>query len=58
LPPAVVIRLEFERSLLVYADCLDDGEEARPTVWLTEAHPEYGELAALAMELAERARAA
>jgi len=50
-PPAVVIRLELEAAPVVVVDVLDEHEERRLTHWLAVAHPEYGELAARALEL-------
>jgi hypothetical protein len=57
-PPAVLIVLPIEGAPRVIADCMTEGEEQRLTLWLTEARPEYGDLAARALELAEEAKAA
>lgn len=56
--PALIIFLPLEAAPRVVVDSLNDGEEKRLTDWLCEARPEYGELAARAMALAEEARAA
>jgi hypothetical protein len=42
-PPAVVIRLEFERGPVVYNDTLGDWEASRLCDWIT-AHPDLVEL--------------
>ena len=57
-PPAVVIRVEFERvEPVVYRDHLDDGDEQRMSAWL-ERRPELAELINLAPELVAAERAA
>lgn len=56
--PALYIRLELEARPVVYLDTIDPSEESRLTDWLTEAKPEYGALAARALELADEMRAA
>jgi hypothetical protein len=56
--PAIVIRLELEAVPVVYVQTLNEAEERRLTDWVTDAHPEYGELVARALELAEAKRAA
>jgi hypothetical protein len=56
--PAVIIRLEYEGPPVVYCDALHDGDEQRLAFWLVDTRPEYGELVARALELAERERAA
>jgi hypothetical protein len=56
-PPAVVIRLEYERPPVVYCDALNDADELRLGFWLAEARPEYGELVSRALDLAARERA-
>ncbi len=55
--PAVVIRLELEAAPVVYLEMMNDGDEKRLDVWLTEARPEYADLVRKAMELAEETRA-
>jgi hypothetical protein len=55
--PAIVIRLELESAPRVFADCLDDGEEARLADWLAE-HPAYVRLVEDAAALAKTRRAA
>lgn len=57
-PPALVIRVELEAAPAVYVHTLNEQEEKRLTDWVTEAHPEYGELVAWALELSEAKRAA
>jgi hypothetical protein len=56
--PALIIRVPFEGAPVVYVDAVDEGEERRLVDWLAVARPDYGEFAARAMELAEKARAA
>jgi hypothetical protein len=57
-PPAVVIRVEFERvEPVVYADYIDAADEARMAAWL-ERRPELAELIGRALEIVERERAA
>ncbi len=58
MPPAIVIRLELEATPVVYVQTINEAEEKRLTDWVTEAHPEYGELVALALELVDERRAA
>lgn len=50
--PALIIRLELEGAPIVYVDTADRHEEARLTQWLVETRPEYGDLAARALDLA------
>ncbi len=57
-PPALVIRIEVEAAPKVYVHTLNESEEHRLTDWLTEARPDYGELVARALELADEERAA
>jgi hypothetical protein len=57
-PPAVVIRIEFERvEPVVFCDHVNEGDEARMDVWLGR-HPELNDLIGCALELARRERAA
>jgi hypothetical protein len=57
-PPAVVIRVEFERvEPVVFADYLDEGDELRMRDWLGR-RPELSDLIRRALELADRERAA
>jgi hypothetical protein len=55
--PCVVIRLEFERRPVVFADYLTESEEIRMADWLG-VHGDYAELVARALELATEERAA
>jgi hypothetical protein len=57
-PPAIVIRLEFERPPLVFCDWRRDVDEHRLGFWLAESRPDYGALVARALEPAERDRVA
>jgi hypothetical protein len=56
-PPAVIIRLEFERPPVVYADYLTEGDEVRMRDWLL-VHPRWADLVNHAQELAAEAKAA
>jgi hypothetical protein len=57
-PPAIVIRVEFERvEPVVFSDTLDEGERDRLVAWL-QRRPELHELVRRALELAQEARAA
>ena len=49
--PSILIRLELECAPAVLVDVMDDAEEKRLAFWLTDAHPEYGELAQRAIDL-------
>lgn len=55
--PAIVIRLELEEPLRVFAAWLCEGDELRMRLWLRD-HPEHADLVARAMELAEEEPAA
>jgi hypothetical protein len=57
--PAIVIRLELERSPVVVVDCLREDERLRLIDWI-EAHPRYRAIvaAARALELEAREQAA
>lgn len=54
--PAIVIRIELEEPLRVFAAWLHEGDELRMQRWLKD-HPEEAELLdrALALELRKRA---
>jgi len=57
-PPAVVIRVEFERvEPVIYSDYLDEGDELRMAAWL-ERRPELAALISRALELVTTERAA
>jgi hypothetical protein len=56
--PALVVRIEFERSLpLVFIECQRFEDWLRLRDWLV-AHPELEELAGVALDLADGERAA
>ncbi len=56
-PPAVIVRRALEAAPLVICDWLDDRDDVRRSDWF-DTHPEYQELIAHAIDLAERERAA
>jgi hypothetical protein len=55
--PAVLTLIQLETAIRVAWDCLNEGEEERLRDWI-EAHPDYGQIIARALDLAEHEQAA
>jgi hypothetical protein len=54
-PPAIVIRLELERSPVVYVDAQHQGDVERLYDWIERGRPELGRLLAPLLELDRKA---